>query len=69
MSAMGFSEFLNSIRIDHACVWLLNGYSVKDTVALCGFTDKSYFIKVFKRFRGVTPRVYLEKNKEISFQK
>ena len=51
-----FNEFLNAVRINHACAFLTNGYSVKETADLCGFSDISYIIKVFKRFKGVTPK-------------
>lgn len=53
-----FNEFLNAVRISRAAVDLANGYSVEETAERCGFSDPSYFVKVFKRLRGRTPRVY-----------
>ncbi len=58
----GFSEFLNVVRISHACAYLLDGYTIEATAELCGYTDSSYFIKVFKKFRGTTRKITLPKN-------
>ena len=59
----GFSEFLNVVRISHACAYLLDGYTIEATAEICGFSDPSYFIKVFKRLRGTTPKKYLAENR------
>ncbi|MEH7484961.1 AraC family transcriptional regulator, partial [Neobacillus drentensis] len=31
-------------------------YSLSEICTLLNFTDQSYFIKVFKKFTGVTPK-------------
>ncbi len=54
-----FNESVNAVRIRHASMDLSNGFSIEETAERCGFQDPSYFIKVFKRFRGVTPKVYM----------
>ncbi len=42
-----------------ACELLSAGKSsVTETAFACGFNDLSYFIRVFKRFQGVTPKQY-----------
>ena len=58
-----FNEFLNAVRINHSCVYLSNGYSVKETAEKCGFSDSSYFTKVFKRYQNITPKTYTTRNK------
>lgn len=60
-SGTGFNDFLNSVRISHACVYLSDGRTVEEVAELCGYTDSSYFIKVFKKFRGSTPKNYVAK--------
>ena len=60
----GFSDFLNVVRISHACAYLSDGYTIDATAELCGFGDPSYFIKVFKKLRGTTPKKYIAKNRE-----
>ncbi|UZN00650.1 AraC family transcriptional regulator [Lysinibacillus sp. MHQ-1] len=33
-------------------------YPILDIGSLLNFTDQSYFIKVFKKFTGITPKQY-----------
>lgn len=52
-------EYLNSYRIDQACEQLRKGNeSLIDVAYNCGFNDFSYFIKTFKRYKGMTPHKY-----------
>lgn len=52
-------DYLNNYRIERACYQLL---STEDTITdisfSCGFNDLSYFIKIFKRYKGITPAKY-----------
>jgi AraC-like DNA-binding protein len=57
-----FGELLNAVRIQHARSYLANGYHVDETATLCGFSDPSYFTKLFKRFVGTTPKIYARKS-------
>jgi len=53
-------EYLNLYRIEHACYQLITtDHSVTEIAFNCGFNDLSYFIKTFKRYKGVTPKRYL----------
>ena len=53
-------EYLNICRIEHACYQLITtGQSVTDVAFSCGFNDLSYFIKTFRRYKGTTPKRYL----------
>ena len=52
-------EYLNEYRVDRACVLLSDTDSqLLDVAYSCGFNDQSYFIKTFKRYKGVTPGKY-----------
>ena len=53
-----FSELLNAVRVNHAVTHLLNGCSIEEASEQCGFSDTSYFIKVFKKITGYTPKSY-----------
>lgn len=61
--AEGFSGYLNKIRIGKAKDMLLNtGMTITEVGSEAGYTDQSYFCRVFKKMVGVTPGRY-RKNK------
>ncbi len=62
-----FIQFLNEIRVGHACRLLVDeNYPVADICFMCGFNNISYFIKQFKIITGLTPLNYRKKfNEEI----
>lgn len=51
----GFNEFLNKIRIEKACTFLKQDIPISEISTLVGYSDQSYFCKVFKKFTGITP--------------
>ena len=52
-------DYLNMYRIDSACRMLrVSGCSVTETAFSCGFNDLSYFVKTFKKYKGITPKKY-----------
>ena len=52
-------EYLNMERIEHACYALSTTNDPITEIALsCGFNDLSYFIRTFKKYKGVTPGKY-----------
>ncbi|OGF50162.1 MAG: hypothetical protein A2231_07770 [Candidatus Firestonebacteria bacterium RIFOXYA2_FULL_40_8] len=56
-----FTEYLNNLRIDYASKLLTS--TQKQVSEICyesGFNDLSYFNRVFKAQKGVTPREYRE---------
>ncbi|MEG2743976.1 MAG: AraC family transcriptional regulator [Clostridium sp.] len=54
-------EYLNLYRIESACEQLLSTDLPITNVAMnCGFNDVSYFIKTFKRCKGITPKQYIK---------
>ncbi len=62
---VGIVEYLHSVRIQHACTMLKQGFSSVGDVALrCGYPDAQYFSKVFKRRMGMSPRAYMEASKK-----
>lgn len=52
-------EFLNTYRLERASVLLINtDLSITDIAYNCGFYDASYFVKVFKKHKGITPKKF-----------
>ncbi len=53
-------DYLNYYRIEQACFKLVtSNESIADIGLSCGFNDVSYFIKTFKKYKGMTPKKYL----------
>ena len=50
-------DYVNEIRIEQACVELAYT-SVTEAAFNCGFNNLSYFCKLFKKYKGMTPREY-----------
>ncbi len=52
-------EFFTDIKVKKAAELLKNtSYSVTEICFLCGFNNHSYFSKIFKKFKGLTPSEY-----------
>lgn len=55
-------DYLNCYRIDRASEMLLGTEKpIIDIAAECGFYDLSYFVKVFKKYKGIPPGQYRKK--------
>jgi two-component system response regulator YesN len=50
-----FSEYVLEQKMNKAKEWLQTGLKVSDAARRTGYLDTSYFIKLFRRFWGVTP--------------
>lgn len=58
----GFIESLNRIRIEEACKLLLKETAaISEISEMVGFSDHSYFCKVFKKVKGMSPSQYKRK--------
>ena len=65
-----YLQYLNTLRITHACRLLKSGTSITDVCESCGFENMSYFIQLFKKTMGTTPKQYaLEKLRQESKEK
>lgn len=52
-------DYLNYYRIERACfLFSTQELSVTDAAYRCGFNDSSYFIRTFKKYKGITPKQY-----------
>lgn len=56
-------DYVNFYRIEHAAYLLDNtDYPIITVSSECGFSESSYFTKVFKKYKGMTPREYRNAN-------
>jgi len=58
-----YLNYLNSVRISHSCRLLKEGKSITEASFLCGFENVSYYIQLFKKIHGTTPKQYLKNSK------
>jgi len=59
-----FTELLNNFRFERACTILEESSLNMNQVAMeCGFSDQSYFSKVFRRHAGISPKEYRKRQK------
>ena len=57
-------SYLNTIKITQACRMMKAGNSSMTQIAMeCGFNSSSYFCKVFKKERGISPTEYRKKHR------
>ena len=55
---IGFSDFINSLRIEHACGLLAQGNSITETAYASGFSSIRTFNRVFSKNIGMPPSAY-----------
>lgn len=56
---LSFNEYLNLLRIRHACKLLINSdLSAKEIAFACGFNSQEYFMRSFKKINGETTGEY-----------
>lgn len=64
VTGITYSNYLNMVRILHACLYLRRGLSVQTVSTMCGLENPSYFTQVFKKVKHISPRQYINQCKE-----
>ena len=54
-TGLNYKDYLLTVRLNRSDELLKEGLSVSEASELCGFQDVSYFIKVFRENRGISP--------------
>ena len=55
-------DYLNYYRVECACEMLsTKNISIKETAISCGFSDESYFVKTFRKYKDTTPKQFTKK--------
>ncbi len=55
-SGMGIKEYVIKTRMEHAKLFLQNGYSVGNTALAVGYKEQSNFTKAFTKYFGAPPK-------------
>lgn len=57
-TGLGFSKYLNSLRLQHAEQLLRSAHvkNITKVAEICGFEDSNYFSKKFKEVYGISPK-------------
>lgn len=64
VTGFGYKEFLNMVRIRHACELLQRTTKSVTQISLeCGFMDSNYFGDAFRKIKGVSPRTFRKMSK------
>ncbi len=56
---LGFSDYLARVRVEAAKALLRQGMPIADVSQQVGYSDQSYFSKVFKKLAGESPRKWV----------
>lgn len=65
-----FKEYLSEYRVERSKHLLLSGNdSISDICSVVGFTDQSYFTKIFRRSTGTTPDKFRKRIRRIDTEK
>lgn len=64
-TGMTFSHYLTQLRIDHAKSLLEStGHRISQVASACGYTNISYFSRIFKEYTGFKPNEYRFDNRK-----
>ncbi|MBQ8232365.1 MAG: helix-turn-helix transcriptional regulator [Lachnospiraceae bacterium] len=55
------NNYLINYRLKKAVYWLRDGKTLQETAEICGFSDSSTLARSFKRYFGVSSRLYLSR--------
>ena len=63
VTGFGFKEYLNMVRIRHACELLVStNLSITQISEKCGYMDSNYFGDAFRKWKQISPREYRKGN-------
>jgi two-component system response regulator YesN len=59
LTGMNFTDYVHSLKMDMAAQMIKNDAAKIEVISMkLGYSDRTYFSKVFKKYNGVTPSEY-----------
>ena len=58
---ISFTDFVNGLRIEHACSLLENDTNITETAFSSGFSSIRTFNRAFAKSMGMSPREYIKR--------
>ena len=58
LTGISYMNYVNNLRIQYACELLTKGETASSVCEQCGFDNLSYFIQLFKKITGTTPKAF-----------
>lgn len=69
VTGFGFKEYLNMVRIRHACELLVStDWSVTRISEECGYMDSNYFGDAFRKIKHVSPREFRKSREQFQYE-
>lgn len=65
-TGISYVRYFNTLRINYSCSILLDGGSLARACDSIGLSNMSYYIQLFKKIRGVTPKQFLRGNAKMN---
>jgi AraC-like DNA-binding protein len=59
LKKQSYGEYFQSLKLQKAKTYLTEGFSIKDVAQKIGYSNTSFFIKIFTKYFGDSPFVYL----------
>lgn len=56
---ISYKDFINNLRVEHACILLEKGSSITDIAYVSGFSSVRTFNRAFLKYLDMTPRDYI----------
>lgn len=60
---VSFTNFINSLRVEHACTYLEKGTNITEVALSSGFSSIRTFNRAFIQQMNITPRDYMKQKK------
>lgn len=61
---MNLTDYILKLKVQRSCTELAEGKSIAEIAELYGFSSAGHYLKVFKRYEGMTPGAFMKENRK-----